>query len=156
MNVDFKIDGLEHTLSMLRQLPAEVVSNRGGPVKAALRKGARVIQRQVIANLKAVTAGDDSTGLLEQSIKVTRGKPPSDGKGERYLVRVLRKTYPDREGRPTTTRKTANLLEYGSSKQPAEPFIRPAFASRAREAIEVTVSDLNKSIDKIAQKHLKR
>lgn len=157
-----KLEGMDNVLDMLHQLPAEVVSKRGGPVRAALRKGAKVIQVQEIANLNAATAnGSTSTGLLAKNVVVTRGKPPTDGKGERFLVRIKRKGYPNRssgKGKKlagVTTLKSAQLLEYGSSHQPAESFIRPAFKSKAAEAITTTTTSLAAAIDRIAQRLLK-
>lgn len=157
-----KLQGADEVLNMLRQLPAEVVSKRGGPVRAALRKGAKVIQVQEIANLNAATAGGDtSTGLLAKNVVVTRGKPPTDGKGERYLVRIKRVGYPDRstgkgkKATGVTTLKSAQLLEYGSSHQPAEPFIRPAFKSKAVEAITTATASLVAAVDRIAKRLLK-
>lgn len=153
-----QLRGLEGVLDTLRSLPAEVVSKRGGPVRAALRKGALVIHRQELANLQAVTANTtdegvrQSTGFLAKNVVVTRGKAPSGGNGERYLVRVRRKGYPDRNGKAVSTLKTAQILEYGSSKQPAEPWIRPAFLSRTREAIETTERELLAGIDRIVRK----
>ena len=38
MKVEFKLQGVDGVLATLQSLPAEVVSKRGGPVKAALRK----------------------------------------------------------------------------------------------------------------------
>lgn len=156
MKVEMKLHGLEGVLQTLRQLPPEVVSKRGGPARAALRKGAMVIHRQELANLQAVTAlatdADKrlSTGLLAKNVVVSRGKPPSSGKGERYLVRVRRKGYPGRKD--VSTLKTAQLLEYGSSQQPAEPWIRPAFSSRAREAIATVKREMLSGIDRIVKK----
>jgi HK97 gp10 family phage protein len=155
---EVKLTGVDDVLRLLQSLPAEVVSKRGGPVKAALRTGARVIQQQASLNLaRAVNAFDpegdpQSTGLLLKNLVVTRGKAPSSGNGERYLVRVRKKVYPNRKGEVTTTLKTAQLLEYGSSKQPAEPWIRPAFNAKALQAINVTVSTLRKNIDAIVRK----
>jgi hypothetical protein len=158
MKVEMQLSGLNGVLDTLRSLPAEVVSKRGGPVRAALRKGALVIHRQELANLQAVTAGTSdagvrqSTGFLLKNVVVTRGKAPSGGNGERYLVRVRRKAYPDRTGKTVTTLVAAQLLEYGSSKQPAEPWIRPAFLSRAPEAISTVQRELLASIDRIVRK----
>lgn len=155
-----QLQGLDGVLDALRRLPPEVASKRGGPVRAALRKGAVVIHKQELANLAAVTANatdDDvkhSTGLLAKNVVVTRGKPPTDGKGERYLVRVRRKAYPGRGGKATTTLASAQLLEYGSSQQPPEPWIRPAFMSRAGEAIATAERHLKVAIDRIASKLL--
>jgi hypothetical protein len=107
--VEIQLHGLTGVLEMLKSLPPEVVSKRGGPVKAALRKGALVILRQAALNLARATdslASDDSesTGLLLKNLVATRGKAPFSGNGERYLVRVRRKGY-QRKGKPVSTLK---------------------------------------------------
>jgi hypothetical protein len=157
MRVDVNVSGLNGVLDTLRSLPPEIVSKRGGPVKAALRKGARVIFLEAKKNLQQVTSNATSegrrysTGLLLKNLVVTRGKAIIGSKGERYLVRVRRKSY-QREGKTVTTLATANLLEYGSVKQPAEPWLRPAFISKAANAIQTAEQDLLKSIDKITRR----
>jgi HK97 gp10 family phage protein len=158
--LELKVTGLDGVLDMLKKLPPEVVSKRGGPVKSALRKGALVIQAEEKKNLLAVIARTDdqierqATGLLLDNIIVSRGKQPIGTKGERYLVRVKRKVYPrnNNEGGDTTTLKTARLLEYGSSKQPPRPWIRPAAAAKAQEAVDVTSQELIKRINAIVKK----
>lgn len=161
--VAIKLTGLDGVLDTLRQLPAEVVSKRGGPVLAALKKGAKVIQQQEKANLRAAinqgTAEAETTGLLEKNVVVTRGKAPNDGNGERVLVRVRRVAYNgdklkkgEKVGKRVTTLKTANLLEYGSSHQPATPWIRPAFAAKAEEAIRTVEKELLDRIKRITTK----
>lgn len=158
MRVDVNVTGLAGVLDTLKSLPPEIVSRRGGPVKAALRKGARVIWQQAKINLQAATsnASDEgqrySTGLLLKNLVVTRGQKPTGTNGERYLVRVRRKSYPDREGGVVTTLASANLLEYGSQKQPPEPWIRPAFHSKAEQAIKTTEAELLKQIDRVVAK----
>jgi hypothetical protein len=156
MKMEMQLQGLGGVLKTLRSLPPEVVSKRGGPVKAALRKGAVVIFRQAQMNLYRVTAnigtGDsESTGLLLKNLVVTRGKEPIGGKGERYLVRVRRKSY-QRQGEPVTTLKTAQLLEYGSSQQPAEPWLVPAFRVKAAEAIRTVETELARGLDRVLRK----
>lgn len=149
-----KLEGIDNVLTLLRSLPPEVVSKRGGPVRTALRKGAVVIVKAARANLQtAVNNSEDkvSTGLLLKNLVVTRGKEPTGIKGERYLVRVRRKSY-GRKGAQVTTLKTAQLLEYGSSKQPAEPWLRPAFNATARTAIDTTTKELVKALDRIVRK----
>jgi len=152
-----KMSGLEGVLDTLNSLPREVVAKRGGPVRASLRKAAVVIQKEELARLQVSIANADdkgerqSTGLLLKNVVVTRGKKPFGSEGERYLIRVRRKSY-DRKGAKVTTHKTANLLEYGSSKQPAEPWIRPAFAMKAGQAMQVAQDELLKSIDRIVRR----
>jgi HK97 gp10 family phage protein len=158
MLVEVEVAGLAGVLDTLKSLPPEIVSKRGGPVKAALRKGARVILQQAKINLQAATANTSdegkrySTGFLLKNLVVTRGKKPTGTTGERYLVRVRRKAYSNRAGKTITTLATANLLEYGSIKQPAEPWIRPAFQSKAEQAIKTTEAELLKEIDKVVKK----
>lgn len=94
----------------------------------------------------------EATGLLLKNLIASRGKAPTSGKGERYLVRVRRKTYPDRTGKPVTTLQTAQLLEYGSSQQPAEPWIRPAFLANARRAIETIERETLRAVEAVAAK----
>lgn len=160
--VEIKLTGLDGVLKTLQSMPAEVVSKRGGPVRAALRKGAVVIQKQEKQNLLVATSNAtttearENTGLLSKNVIVSRGKAPSDGKGERYLVRIKRKTYLRRSGKAVTTLKTAQLLEYGSKQQPAEPWIRPAFQAKAAEAIRTIETELLRAIDRIAAKLLKQ
>lgn len=156
--VELKLSGLDGVLDLLKKLPEETVSKRGGPVKSALRKGAVVILKQEQANLRAVTANAtssekiESTGLLLANLVASRGKAPTSGKGERYLVRVRRRSYPRKGGKAVSTLATANLLEYGSEKQPAEPWIRPAFAAKAEEAIRTVERELVKGIDRVVKK----
>lgn len=158
MKMDLTVTGMDGVLDTLKSLPAEVVSKRGGPVKSALRKGAQVIRKQAAANLQSAINGMDdegqrySTGLLLKNLVVTRGKPPIGGNGERYLVRVRRKAYPDRSGKPVTTLKTAHIMEYGSVKQAPEPWLRPAGIARAQEAVNVATAELTRAIDRIVKK----
>lgn len=157
MKGEVKLTGVDGVIGMLRSLPAEVVSKNGGPVKSALRKAARVIQQQAVSNLRIVTENQtesgqkESTGLLAQNVVVTRGKAPTSDKGERYLVRVRRKSY-GRKGKPVNTQQTGQRLEYGTSKQPAEPWLRPAFENKAVEAIRTAESELLKGIDRAVKK----
>jgi HK97 gp10 family phage protein len=153
-----KLSGLDGVLELLQKLPAEVVSKKGGgPVARSLRKGAKVIHTAAKSNLEHAIAkgGDDSTGLLLQNLVVTRGKAPTGGNGERYLVRVRRKSY-QRKGESVSTLKTAQIMEYGSEKQQATPWLRPAFQAQAQNAINTTVAELNKDLDRIVKKLSKR
>src|SRR5690606_28433132 len=94
--------------------------------------------------------------LLAKNIIASRGKQVFGSKGERYLVRVKRKPYPDRKGKPVTTRKTAALLEYGSSHQLATPWMRPAVQTKGAEAINVIATDLKRRVDLTIKKLAKQ
>ena len=151
--MELKVTGLDNVLDMLENFPKELVSVRGGPVKTALKRAAQVIRKEVEKNL-VQTVSDEATGLLQKSLIATRGK--TNGKGEKYVVRFKRLKYTRASGEEVTTWKTARLLEYGSSKQKPQPYIRPAATAKAQEAVNVFSKEINKEIDKLTKKYITR
>lgn len=157
MRVDVKLEGLNGVLETLKQLPAEIVSKNGGPVRSALRKGALVILAQAKINLQNVTKSSDpetqySTGHLLASLVAQRSKPQFGINGEAYKIRVRRNRAYPRKGIRVTAWKAGHSLEYGSVKQKAEPWLRPAAQARAQEAIYTIQNELLKGIDRIQKK----
>jgi HK97 gp10 family phage protein len=157
MKVEAKIEGLNGVLETLKQLPPEVVSKNGGPVRSALRKGALIILAQAKTNLQNVTRAADadkqySTGHLLANLVAQRAKPPSGMNGEAYRIRVRSKRAYARKGIPVTAWKTGYSLEYGTVKQKAEPWLRPAAESRYQEAMQTIKSELIKGIDRVQKK----
>lgn len=163
----FRIEGLKGVIDTLTQLPPELVSRRGGPIRAALRKAAVVIQQQEIENLQAIIlqpnkgGTDDNSGLLENNIVVSRSRFKNGANGERYLVRVRRKVYPDKApksnvrakgAKNVVTSQVARLLEYGTVLRQPYPFIRPAFEAKKQEAVNTFVTETNKGIERIVKK----
>ncbi len=154
MKVELQIHGIDAVLSTLEALPAEVVSKRGGPVKLALAKGARLLRDQAKDNFRRSVAqgGADSTETTVESIVASRGKAPVGTKGERQLVRVKRRSYINAKGAKTTTLRAAQLMEYGSATQPARPWLRPAVQRRGSQIIDVVSEDLLKRLDQLAKR----
>ncbi|CAO3300300.1 hypothetical protein [Stenotrophomonas maltophilia] len=154
MKVELQIHGIDGVLSTLEALPAEVVSKRGGPVKLALAKGARLLRDKAKENFRSSVAqgGADSTDTTVESIVASRGKAPVGTKGERQLVRVKRRSYINAKGAKTTTLRAAQLMEYGSAAQPARPWLRPAVQRRGSQIIDVVSEDLLKRLDQITKR----
>lgn len=154
--IEMKLTGVDDTLRLLQSLPPEIVSKRGGPVKLALKKGARKLLEYAKNNLQSAIAirGDESTGLLISQLKVRRGKPQEGVRGEVYQVFVRRKRYPIKKGqkKATTTIQTGVFLEYGTEKQPATPWLRPAVMTHGTEIINLVTDDLNQRIQRIIKK----
>lgn len=151
-----RIEGLKGVLDTLKQLPPEIVSKNGGPIRGSLRKAAQVLQREVQTNLQQiidapnVDGKDVSTGLTKANIVASRGK--SSRQGERYFVRVRNKKFPGAAGVGSTTAANARRLEYGTARRAPMPFIRPAFATKKQEAVNVFVTDINKRIAAIVKR----
>lgn len=155
IGMEMKVTGLDATLATMRSLPAEIVSKKGGPVKLALAKGARKLCDYAKQNLRAAIAGGTTTrttGELEKRVIASRGKAPIGGKGERYLVRVKKRDYINADGVRTNPLMTANLLEWGSSHQPATPWLRPAVMQHGGEIITTTTTDLDRRVQLTVKK----
>lgn len=154
-----QVRGLEGVLDTLRGLPPEIVSKRGGPVRAALARAARLMQREVKGNLAAIVAAGNagenerSTGLLSANIVTSRGRQ-GNVNGETYRVRVRNKVYPDqkRNLKRFTTAQNARLLEYGTEQRQPYPFIRPAFESKKQAAVDEFAKTLNQRVNAIIRK----
>lgn len=155
------IEGLDDVLRRLRALGAEA-SKRGGPVRAAVRKGAVVIQKEMQAGVQRIIAtpnkggGDESTGLLLKSIKPMRAKARRDGtKGETYIVGPAKRArYPVDTRTPSGigVATVGKMLEYGTPKRQPMPFARPAFHAKKGEAVQVMTDEVLKGIEKLERK----
>lgn len=156
-----RIEGLDDVVRRLKALGAEA-SARGGPVRSAVRKAAVVIQKAAKENVRRIVAqpnvggGDESTGLLEKSIKPIRMKAKRNGeKGETYLVTVPKRArYPISTKTPTGVgvATVGKMLEYGTAKNRPHPWMRPAFHSKGGEAVRVMTSEVLKGIEKLEKK----
>lgn len=176
MKVEVKMTGLDGVLDTLRRLPPEVVSKRGGPVRRALAKGARLIRDQARANVRAIVEEPNkdgrpsqSTGALAKAIIATRGKPPAGMRGERYIVWLgklirqyantrhnVRKQRVGKEYDVEPPQFYGRFLEYGTSRMRPHPWLRPAFEANAKRAIETIETELIKDIDRIVRKLAKK
>ncbi len=160
----FRVEGLQGVLDTLKQLPPELVSKNGGPVRTALRKAAVLIQKQAQANVQAImdapNAGGvpaDASGLLLKNIVAQRIKPPRGQKGERFMVRVRKKSYPgNADWKKRTTAQIGALLEQGTEKRSPMPWMMPAFESKRAEAAQVFERELPAAIDRIVKKLAKQ
>jgi HK97 gp10 family phage protein len=152
------VQGLDGLLDRLKALPKEISGKAGGPVKLALKRGAELIaeesKRTLQASINAPNADGtiaESTGLLKKSIQVKRSTKPPRGVAEKVSVRVKRGKTPD----GTSVTAYGKYMEFGTAKQRALPWLRPAFENKKEAALDVVVSALRKAIEKSERKVLK-
>lgn len=112
---DFKVNGLHELGVLFTQLPNKL--QRNGPLRVATNDMALHIQEAIS------DAAPVDTGLLERSINRRRARPRKDV--ERYNVGVLRRAYYWR------------FQEFGSARNPANPFVRPTVQREAQTATEI-------------------
>lgn len=163
MAIDTKtLHGADDLLARLKALPPELVSKRGGPVAAGLRKGARVILKEAQRNILAVTrdsaaAGYVPTKVLHDALAIRRDpRPQRSGANEKMQVFVRRnRKYEGRlntRGKPLTAIMTARWLEFGSEHQRAEPWMLPAFMASRERALQTVVVEIEAGINRIIKK----
>lgn len=111
-------------------------------VPRVLKAGAEVVEDKVRVNLKGVVSGT-GTGQLVAALGTSGARQDKDGN---FNVKIGFDE-PRRDG--DSNAKIANILEYGSSRQPARPFLKPAKSATRRACIEIMTEQLEKEIERI-------
>lgn len=94
-------------------------------------------------------------GLLKKAI-TTRKVPGSKAD---YYVGVFSRTFavknppPEGASRVRLSAFYAHMVEYGTSKMSARPFLRPAVDSMRGEMPKIIAEEVNKAIERLAKKH---
>jgi HK97 gp10 family phage protein len=166
----FRMEGLAGVLKTLEELPPEIVSKAGGPVRQGLREAVKMLGVEVRKNLKRIIdepnigGQNESTGLLLDNVRTGRARLRGQN-GEAQRVYIRRKRYPPRkvdtkprsEGGPktNTTPQIARMLEYGTALRKPMPFIRPAFDAHKNRAVQIFETEVKRRIS-LVQKRLAR
>ena len=117
-------------------------------VPRVLRAGAEVVESKVRSNLQSAIGRDTqedsrSTGELVGALGISPAKLDRNGN---YDVKVGFRE-PRSDGRSNAM--VANILEHGTSTQPARPFLAPARSTSRKHAIEAMITQLEKEIDSV-------
>lgn len=155
------VQGIDHLVRAMDALPKEMIGKRGGPVRSALRKAANLTRNEARRNAPV------RTGALRSNIAtVLDGNPKRSGANERFRVGVrggARAPYADtkknrRAGRVGQTYEKQSTTfywrfhEFGTERMTARPFLRPAFESQKGPGLELIITDMTKSVARIAAK----
>lgn len=159
MKVEVFIEGLDNVVERLQKLPPNMVSRNGGIVLKSLRKGATTIKKSARSNLEqsirnaGKTGISYGTGFTEKKIVIKRRR--MRGKGERVVVTVRPDPHPNQNkyrNRIIQANDIAFMMEHGTSKQPAEPWLRPAFNAQKENATKVVKDELLLQLDMLEKK----
>lgn len=154
-----RVDGLKELERRLLALGEEYGYRAAAkPVRAALRKGAQVIQRAAVANVRV------KTGTLKENIIVTsQGRAKPGLIDVKVTVRAKAKAYKPNARNRKNGRIGANytdygplfyarFLEFGTSKMRAYPFLTPAFEANKGTVPGMIRDFLREAIDKSVAK----
>jgi HK97 gp10 family phage protein len=155
MQTEVHVEGLSVLLARMRALPEKL---QRGPIKRALHSGARVIRDAA----KRTNAWRDESGFLRENIVQFALKKSQTQYDATVAIGVRRRRVkrPSKRLRAAAARKAQRarrtisapfywvLLEFGTSKMQAHPFMRPAFEANKYEANLRIVGKLREEIEK--------
>lgn len=143
---EFRIEGLDGVLKKMRGL-SDKLKKKG--VRSAGTKAMRIVRDA--ARQRARTLDDPKTASNIAKAITTR----NDAKGGRREGGVVVKVGVIGGARPKPgTADTGHwrMLEFGTSKMAAQPFMRPALENNVGRVTDSFVANLNTEIDKIMAK----
>lgn len=148
MAAEFKIQGLDGVLAKMRAV-TDAVTNKA--VRGSASRAMRVVRDAARANARRI---DDpqSAADIAKNIAVSTKVYPRLGE-VRSRVGVRGGARPDSRQRPDP-KNTGHwrFIEFGTSEQPARPFMLPALTNNIDKVVSTFVQDLNQNIDRVAAK----
>ena len=117
-------------------------------VERVLEAGAEVVVAKVRSNLRSVVGRDTqgesrSTGQLAAALGVSPVKVNRDGNHD------IKIGFAENRDDGGINAKIANILEHGTSTQPARPFLTPAKTATKKSSIDAMSRKLDEEINKL-------
>ncbi len=151
--VTIELKGLRELDNALRALPVEI--KRAPVIYRALHDGARVIAAEA-KRLAPLLQDPNETRRERGALRSGITQQASRSRDFEVNIRVRNRGYifapgPDTRRNPKSSQRAGNpnywwLLEFGTSKMAARPFLRPAFEARKAAAAEAIKASLAKGI----------
>lgn len=143
VSVTVEVKGLQQLGERLRLMQTNVSLKIA---KKAVNAGAQIIKKQAVANAPQWPVAHKLEGVivppgnLKKNIVVKKIKSPLVVE---YIVTVRGKR------KDAFAARYGRLVEYGTVKMAAEPYLRPAFESRKSDAVAAIAATLKEGIDKV-------
>lgn len=158
-NLSVKVTGLKELGQALENLGRKTKNKLGAK---AMRKGGAIIRDQARANapLLKVKVPHRKRGTLKKAI-VASTKPQKDGSVRTIIfVRTLKNSkileFKGKTGKGGAYNPNDpfywRFVEFGTSKMPAQPFLRPAFSSKKEQASREIITTLRDEINREGRK----
>lgn len=138
----FKIEGLRELQTALRQLPDSTSKN---VIRRVLRKAGEPIAEA--ARQRVPVGFGDLKRSIGVSTKLSRRQKGKHKKGGPNDIEVFV---------GTGSHPQAHMQEFGTRKHPAQPYMRPAWDSKKKAALEGIKVDLWTEIKKAAERLAKK
>lgn len=140
--VSIQLTGFKELAAALRELPQRVAKNA---LRAAVNAGASEIKKQVRKNAPM------DTGLLKKNIFQKQIREASGPYQQTFAVGVRQGRAKNKDGSKKELPFYWRFMEFGTSKLPARPFLRPAFETKKEAAVKAIADKLDERIQKYAR-----
>lgn len=148
-----KVDGLRELDRKLAELPAAVGFKA---LRSAMMQATKPMFAAAKANALSTGIKNYDSGATAAAMgRWTRKQGPNKTTlflGPKNKARKALALWNERHGKEATRLRHFHLLEFGSSRGPAQPFLRPAFHATAVLVARNFGKELAKSIEKAAMK----
>lgn len=146
--ITYKVDGLKELGEAMRALSSKVSTSISG---RAVGAAARMVREKAKRNIQ--TSPSIDTGALLKAVivkKIPKSKTPLTAE---YIVTVRGRGKKNKKtGEVSASAPHGNLVEFGTVRMPAEPYLRPALEKNYREATEIIKKRLAAGIEKAKTK----
>lgn len=137
-DINLTVTGLAELSKKLKEMPVKLARNG---LRAAVNAGAEVIRKDAASRVPV------DTRRLKKAIYKKQIREKSNNVQQTFFVGARNgKKYRKADKDAYYWR----FLEFGTSKLPARPFLRPAFDTKKSEAVDAMARKLKERIDKYA------
>ncbi|MCY1369355.1 phage protein, HK97 gp10 family [compost metagenome] len=156
--VEFSITGLDSLLGKLDELSYDV-KRRGG--RSSLRKAAQIVVNHAKQNAAGLDDPGTGRSIADNVAMRWNGRLNKTTGDLGFRVGVLHGAVLPKKGETAETTANAptphwRLLEFGTEKMRAQPFLRSALADHISEVTGTFVSEYEKSIDRALKRARKK
>ncbi len=153
--VEFSITGLDSLLGKLEAITYDV-KRKGG--RAALRKAAQVVVQKAKEGAERLDDKETGRSIADNIALRWNGKLFKQTGDLGFRIGVLHGAVLKDGGdlSPNSPTPHWRLIEFGTEKMPAAPFMRPALADSISEVTTTFVTEYEKSIDRAIKRAAKK
>lgn len=157
-SVSFKITGLDSLLGKLENLKYET-KKKGG--RSALRKAAQLVRDAAKAGARRLDDAETGRAIADNISERWNGRLNKQTGDLGFRVGVLQGARLPKAGEKVNEGQGAptphwRLLEFGTEKMAARPFMRPALATNIDAATDTFVREYEKAIDRAIKRSIKK
>lgn len=147
-SISFSLVGVNQLVSTLNTLKDDV-KRKGG--RFALRKAANLVAERIRANAERLDDAETGRNIADNVAVRWNGREFKRNGNLGFRVGILQGAVLPKGGEPADTSQGAatphwRLLEFGTEKMPAQPFVRPAAENNVGEIVNEFITQYEKAL----------